>query len=266
MAVSLDGSIVTTYCDPIDVIKAIRMVDLYSTDGGLLKPSDSTLPDYDELCKRIVVAEKFIDRYTGQSWRPNRESTEIMDINTYWHDINGVRSEYWQQGGYYVPLRSPILPFDPAKGDKIEIRTMDNKFVNISQNGVSETLEADGTGGDGVRPTGNKYLMGAENGTFWFDYQGGKLYLRLGYYLPKQNGLRISYRWGDVSEVPPDISRATALKVGLTLLNEELYLTRLGTGGDLGGSKNDMKRGMQDEINEIIMANRSFTSVFSAYD
>ena len=76
----------------------------------------------------------------------------------------------------------------------------------------------------------------------------------------------MTYRYGDIYEVPADIKRATALKVGLTMLQEELYLTKIGMGGDLGSNKSDMKRSMQDEINEIILANRTFTSVFSAYD
>ena len=51
--------------------------------------------------------------------------------------------------------------------------------------------------------------------------------------------------------------------VGLTILNEDLYLTRLGQGGDLGGQKNDQKKAMQDEINAILTSNRRFTSVYS---
>lgn len=264
MATSLDGSIVTNYCDPIDVIKAIRLVDYYSPDGELLQPSDSSLPDWDELCFRITVAEKYIDRYTGRSWRENRVVKETQDINTYWHDENAWRTEYWLQGGYLVQLNKPVIEFDPSKGDKVELRSLDNSWIDISsgymlRNGSRDVGDVQPSESD--RRTYTEY-----NGRFWFDYDDGKMYLRCNNLQPKQNSIRLTYRWGDVAEVPPDIRRATALKVGLTMLQEELYLTKIGQGGDLGSNKSDMKRSMQDEINEIIYANRTFTSVFSAYD
>lgn len=262
MAVSTDGSIITTYCEPVDVCKAIRIIDLYDVNEGILEPSDVSLPDYDELCQRITVAEKFIDRYTGRSWRENRVRNQIMDVNTYWHDINARRAEYWQQGGYYLQLHKDVLSFDPSKGDKLEVRTLDNQWVDIS-GGFLTYEKAQMQFNELEKRKRDEYT---ENGQFWFNYKDGLLYLRLGFYQTKQNSLRISYRWGDVEEVPPDIKRACALKVGLTLLNEELYMTRLGSGGDLGSNKSDMKRGMQDEINEILLANRTFTGMYSAYD
>ena len=132
MAVSTDGTIVTTYCEPLDVMKAIRIIDYYSPDGDILQPSDASLPDWDELCFRITVAEKFIDRYTGQSWRPNKVKNEIHDINTYWHDENARRFEYYLQGGYFVQLHKNIIPFDTSLGDRLEIRTLSNRWIDIS--------------------------------------------------------------------------------------------------------------------------------------
>lgn len=262
LCTSLDGTIACSYCTPEDVMKAIRMIDLYDVNMGILQPSDSSLPDYDELCQRITVAEKFIDRYTGQSWKENRIVRQLCDVNTYWHDENAMRSEYWQQGGYFIPLHKDIIEFDPLKGDKLECRTRGNQWIDVS-NCFIDGLERNHGIEEGTGPYKAQYV--AED-RFWFDYAGGMLYLRLGFLQPTQNAIRITYRWGAVDEVPPDIKRATALKVGLTLLNEELYLSKIGQGGDIGSSKNDMRKGMQDEINEILYANRSFTSVYSAYE
>jgi hypothetical protein len=256
----------------MDIIRAIRLVDYYSMDGNLLQPSDASLPDWDELCFRITVAERFIDRYTGRSWRENRVKDEVFDINTYWHDENSRRYEYWIQGGYNVQLNRNVLPFDTSKGDRIEIRTLSNQWIDISPYyNLTTDMPLESLGcldepehqPDRAHPNLRHTVP---YGRFWIDNNQGLLFVRLGYFQPKQNALRITYRWGNVGEVPPDIKRATALKVGLTLLNEELYMTKIGMGGDLGSNKSDLKRAMQDEINEIIYANRTFTPMYSAYD
>lgn len=260
MATSLDGSVVTTYCDPIDVCKAIRLIDYYSSDNGIMQPTDSNLPGHDELCERIVVAENFIDRYTNNSWKEHRATTGVVDINTYWQDLNGRRNAYWARGGNFVQLHKDVCPWDPEKGDKIEFRTLGDRWVTRNvihkdQENIEHDLDK------GVGPN-NAHFMPYPN--IWFDYKGGRMFVRQGLFEPTENAIRVTYRWGNVHEpVPPEIKRATALKVGLTLMNEELYLTKLGTGGDLGGAKSDMKRGMQDEINEIIMMHRRFTNVYS---
>ena len=261
---SLDGSIECSYCTPMDVVKAIRMVDYYSQDGELIQPSDSSLPDWDELCFRITVAERYIDRYTGRTWRENRVKNEIHDINTYWHDENARRIEYWLQGGYFVQLERNLLPFDPYKGDKVEIRNLSNQWVDISTGYQSP---------DGSRVVSDldhpEYKDGeypTYTGRFWFDCPSGKLYLQSNYLQPKQHAIRVTYRYGDTEEVPADIKRACALKVGLTMLQEDLYMTKIGQGGDLGSSKSDLQRAMQEQINEIILANRTYTAMFSSYD
>lgn len=259
---STDGTVDCNYCTPEDVCRAIRIIDFYDRNGEILRPSDSSLPDYDELCFRIAVAEKFIDKYTGRSWRENREKNSVMSINTYWHDINARRSEYWLQGGYFVQLRKNVRPWDTSKGDKLELRSFDNSWVDIS-----DAIRPDNTAepmGNPKEPNEGGPSAIASRG--WFDYERGKLYLQMGMLQTRSNSIRISYRWGIEEEVPPDIRRATALKVGLTLMDEELYLTRIGMGGDIGSSKDALKRSMQQQINEILLMNRTFTPVYSAYD
>lgn len=265
LCTSTDGSIDCSYCTPEDVCKAIRIIDFYDRNGEILQPSDSSLPDYDELCFRISVAEKYIDKYTGRSWRENRAVNESYSLNTYWHDINALRSEYYIQGGYFIQLdKRPVRKWDPSKGDKLEIRTPDNTFVDIS-----DTIMPDNSAPPElckpITPDNEK----AEKGKValgWIDYERGKVYLRTMRMMTRPNNIRITYRWGMNEEVPSDIRRATALKVGLTLLDEELYMTRIGTGGDLGSAKGDLKRSMQSQISEILMMNRTFTPIYSAYD
>ena len=266
MADSLDGTVHTSYCDPEDVIRAIRMVDYYDINGGLVQPSDASLPDYDELCRRIVSAENYIDRMTNRSWKEHKVTTGVMDVSTYWHDINGRRADYWTRGGYYVQLHKNLRPFDASKGDRILMRTVGDTWQDISpqyiggSDGLVHSLEEAEKSDE---PPYNQHKL--DIARVWFDYKSGRVYLRRGWFTPTKNAVRITYRWGNTDEeVPMEIKRATALKVGLTLFNEDLYTTKLGGGGDLGSARNDMKRGMQDEINETIMIHRTFTGVYSS--
>lgn len=242
-----DGRYVATYCSPRDVMKAIRVVDYHDPNFGIADPSDALpYPDYDELVFRICAKEDELDYYTGDSWRPKRVVDYQTNLGTYWKDINGFRMDYWVHGGYAIQLNQNILPWDTSKGDRLELRTLQNTWKDVSEL-LNYTSDDVGT------------ALG------YFDYEKGRLYLQASFLQPKENSVRITYRYGRDTPVPPAISRCCALMVGLTILNEDLYLTRLGQGGDLGGQKNDMKKAMQDEIDKTIAMYRRFTPVYSLY-
>lgn len=245
--VTTDGEHVAQYCSPKDVMEALRYIDYDSpfVTNDVLDPSDASIPNYDQLIFRICAKEDEIDYYTGQSWRCNRVVDDIQTINTYWHDQNSVRAEYWAQGGYYVQLNQDVREWDPLKGDRIRFRTLNNAWLDLSEAVEQSTEEA------------------CDGGAFWFDYPMGKLYLRTRIFSPKYNAIKITYRYGKTQPVPPSIRRCCALMVGLTVMNEEIYMTRLGQGGELGGQKNDMKKAMQEEINSILMMHRVITPVRS---
>lgn len=254
--VSSDGRFVCQYCEPIDVMRAIRIVDYYSADQGILVPSDVSLPSYDELIFRICAKEDEIDRFTRRSWRENRVKDYVCSINEYWHDNNSSRTRYWQEGGYFIQLHKDVLPWNPNKGDKIELRNISNQFIDVTE---AYMREADLDEPNGVD---KKHEM---INSFWFDYPMGKLYIRSSFVQPKHNSIRITYRYGKEGEVPASISRCCALMVALTVLNEDFYLTRLGSGGDLGSSKADMRKNMETEINNILTMYRRTGAVYSLF-
>lgn len=246
-----DGRYYCQYCTPLDVMRAIRVVDYHSPDSDIFEPSDANVyPQYDELIFRICAKEDELDRYTGVSYKENRVVNYMTSLGTYWHDINGARPEYWLKGGYLVQLNQDVRPWDPSKGDRLYMRTLQNTWKDMT---------------DMLRPNPPQSEEEWDCGLAYCDYDTGRLYMYGRYLQPKDNAIRITYRYGRTEPVPPMISRACALMVGLTLLNEEIYQTRLGTGGDLGSQKNDMKRAMQDEINSTIMCYRRFTPVYSLY-
>lgn len=239
---TLDGRYVAQYCSPMDVARAIRIIDYSSEDLKIWEPSDSSIPSWDELIFRISAKENEIDTYLGMSWRCNRMVDQVVNLGTYWHDINGYRTEYWVRGGYSIQLEQDIRQWDPSQGDRIYLRNIQNAWIDKT----SEFYDCD-----------DQKSIG------WIDYKAGVLHVRAGYLNPKANSVKVTYRYGRTDPVPAHISRCCALMVGLTILNEDLYLTRLGQGGDLGGQKNDQKKAMQDEINAILTSNRRFTSVYS---
>lgn len=244
-----DGRYVAQYCSPVDVARAIRMIDFNDPNLKIWEPSDASVPTYDELIFRICAKEDELDRYVGTTWRCNRVVDHVTSMNTYWHDINALRSDYWLRGGYAVQLNQDIREWDPSKGDRLYLRTMNNTWRDVSDMFVAPCDRE-----------GRTEQIG------WIDYEQGVLYVQSRYLTPKFNSVKVTYRYGKAEPVPPAISRCCALMVALTLLNEDLYLTRLGQGGDLGGQKNDMKKAMQDEINSIIMLYRRFTPVYSLYE
>lgn len=244
---TLDGEYVAQYCSPSDVARAIRMIDYNDPNGGIWEPSDSTIPSWDDMIFRICAKEEEFDAYTNRSWRVNRVKDHVTSMNTYWHDLNSQRSEFWVKGGYTVQLHSHVLPWDPAKGDRLYLRNYQNNWMDVTDQFCTDPNRKDG-------------------GTLgWIDYDQGTAHIITSYLKPKQDAVKITYRWGSEEPVPALVSRCVALMTALTLLNEDLYMTRLGQGGDLGGQKNDMKRAMQDEINSIIAVYRTTTSVYSLY-
>ena len=103
---TLDGRYVAQYCSPMDVARAIRLIDYSSEDLRIWEPSDSSIPSWDELIFRISAKENEIDTYLGMSWRCNRMVDQVVNLGTYWHDINGYRTVYpipLAQGASFLP-------------------------------------------------------------------------------------------------------------------------------------------------------------------
>ncbi len=181
------------YCTPEDVAETLDLPDPNDNYGTMMF-SEMSHPSYSRVCKMIKSNEDIIDRTVRRSWKENRVVDQVLTINTYWHDINGWRQDYYTEGGNYVQLRKDVLPWDPSKGDKLEFKTRSNTWVDVS--GMTEMTHVNVTD-----PT--KGAQWAEAGTrysFWFDYHLGKLYLRTSMFQNLAHSLRITYRYG--AEVP----------------------------------------------------------------
>lgn len=222
-----------TYCTVGDVEETLGLSDP-NNPLDIFRFSDVSVPTYDRVEKFIMMAEDEIDRRTRRTWRVNHVKDYITSIQGYWHDINGVRMDYFQQGGDYIQLRKDVLPWDPEQGDRIEIRNRGNQWRDLSDINI-----------DGAPPGPDGRV------NYWFDYHQGKMYLRTRLFQVKPNSVRISYRYGSTEPVPLGINRLCSLLVASKIITMGIYDVKLGMGGDISGVKDSLLRAWNAEIGDL---------------
>lgn len=238
-----------TYCTPEDVAETLDLPDPMNPNE-MYQFSNISHPTYERVQKMILAAEDEIDQRTRKSWRENQIRNHLVSIPGYQWDENGWRSSYYQSGGYTIQLRKDILPWDPEKGDKIELRNHMNMWRDIS--------EAHREGGGPL----NSEL-------FWFDYPTGRLFLKTRLLQPKFNALRISYRYGVPSEpdgdsnVPMAINRLASLIVASNIITMDMHSIKVGMGGDISGLRDQLLRRWAEEIGRIYSSYQRSGSVHS---
>lgn len=257
-----DDRLKTTYCTPEDVADTLDMPDP-NNPMGIFAFSDVSHPSYDQVCKMIRANEDIIDRRLRRSWRENQVKNYICDIENYQWDEGGYRAAYYMNGGDYIQLRKDIRRWDPSKGDKLEIRSRQNTWIDISNYPV-----------DGEEPTeGNTTSLG-DTWRVWFDYSAGKMYIRTRWFQQRFNGVRISYRYGTNSEDPtaddyepmPDgIARLCCLMTATQVLNMSMFYIKLGSGGDINGVRDALLYNWQEEMGTIWSAFQRSGTVHSMY-
>jgi hypothetical protein len=188
----------------------------------------------------ILAAEDEIDRRMRRSWRTNRVVNHLVSIPNYQWDENGWRSAYYQSGGYMIQLRKDILPWDPDKGDKLELRN-----VALQWRDISEESEW------------NHERTPLYKEAFWFDYPAGRLFLRSRLFQPKYNALRITYRYGNDPDsdgeenIPMAINRLASLIVASNIVTMDFHSVKVGIGGDISGLRDQLLNRWGEEINRI---------------
>jgi hypothetical protein len=208
--------------------------------------SDHSVPTETQVIKMILSNEDRIDRRIRTSWRENFVKDRLMNIPRYQWDENAWRSAYYVHGGNFVQLHKNVLPWDPDKGDKLELRLMSKKWIDITDAVASEGVEED-----------------PKSTWAWFDYPKGRLFVRTGLRTPSVNALRISYRHGLDEPVPYAISRACALMTAMGVLDSQMFNVKLGMGGDISGIKREIRQAYQEEINDIFTSYQTSGAVVS---
>ena len=212
----------TGYCTPQDVIDLLMVRD--PCTQKVITLSDNSFPTYDWVQKRILVASDGLDASLQDTWGVIQHKDYIMDRGDLWWFTNTFRWNVpYFRGGWQTQLINPILPWDPTKGDKLEMRTSQNQFIDI-------TDEIDKS--------------------FWFDYEGGQFFW-LRPTINDVNSFRITYRYGRDTTPPYDIQDACMKKVAIEIMQTDWYRARLGGGGDLS-SKQETIRAWKEDIDRTI--------------
>ncbi len=231
-----------TYCTVEDVAETLDLPDPINPNTTLMF-SDESHPSYARVEKMILAAEDEIDRRMRRSWRENRVEEVLLDIPTYQWDENAWREAYFQNGGLVVQLRNKnILPWDPEKGDKLEVRNWDIGWRNITDMGIEHGEAA-------------PIITGLNR--FWFDYPSGRLFLLLRPYNSKFNSCRITYRYGAEPDengnvdVPWAINRLACLTVASQIIIQDVHSVKVGIGGDISGLRDQLLSRWEAEMGRI---------------
>lgn len=246
-----------TYCTADEVAQTLDLPD--PTPGadayGMMTFSNMSHPSLEQVNRMIRANEDIIDRRLRRTWRENKVKDRIYTVNGYWHDQNGWRSEYYNQGGNFVQLHEHICEWDPEKGDRLQIRRRMNTWVDFTELEY-ETIQEDGR----QEPIGLNMPM------FWFDYTFGKLYIRTKFFHQGANSLRISYRYGEpIEDMPDAINRLCCLMTASQVINMQVFNIKVGAGGDISGIKDSLIRTWQDEMNQIWSSYLKIGKVRSLY-
>ncbi len=230
------------YCTPEQVMDAMGIVDQYTQQ--ILKPSDADIQNRKEIIFRIMAKMNEIDMLTKDSWREHKVKDQIYTINTYWRDNSSLRINYWRNGGWFIELTPNVREWNICKGDKLYKRSPGNTWRDISKS--VKTIDNPG-------------------GVNWFDYERGKLYLNGLPWSYTENAIKITYRYGKTDPVPFDIQRCCALMTGISLIQNQWYVTKIGTGGDLSSILNNNIKDMQKEVDMILRQHQRYGAVYSLY-
>lgn len=194
------------YCTVYDVAQVMGL--------NVGRFGDETRPAKETVDMVIRMMMDFVDRYTRKAWR-ERWNYEMegerkigKDLGYEYHRLQ-PRSFYgFAWTGFPVFLKyAPVKPFDPEKGDSVQVFT---------GQGWEEWV--------GVRQMGENY-------DWWANWDDGIIYFRRMFWFSRLQGHTIRFRYRFGYERPnDDIRYATALLVACHLIESGDYVVLLPEG------------------------------------
>ena len=191
-----------TYAQPEEVIELLGMMD---NKGNVFELTDTTVPSYNMIAKRICEAEEFMENACRNAWTERRAVGEIRNADSVWAATFGylgiLASDTLENGtqmffkGIPVKLeRDNIHKIDYSKGDKVEVRRYGSEWMTVPQNAV------------------------------WCDEQKGIIYVKT-IFFQKDASVRVTYRYGK-GPCPGDIKLAVMYKVAMIIVGTDWYRQR----------------------------------------
>lgn len=129
------------YCHVVDVLRKFNPT---ITETNIDNDSIVGNEDRAQIRARIDGVGSDLERKTGVAWRRNRKGSPGTPSTYEYQDVDGRRNT--------TPLRTsldhrPVLPFDSAEGDTLEIRTGRDSWTDVTDEAGDEFIldYADGT-------------------------------------------------------------------------------------------------------------------------
>jgi hypothetical protein len=176
--------------------------------------NEDSLPAKEIVERVIAMMEDYVDKYCQTAWRERKrwEDPDMAEVSGGYEYHRLQRRSWFGFSMMGIPIflkRRKVLPFDPAKGDSLQVF-----------NG-SEWEEWLGTKVEGIE------------GDFWVAYDSGVLRIRRVWAFGRFEGpiVRVRYRYG-WGPVPGDIRYATTLLVACHLIESGDYTILLPEGAN----------------------------------
>lgn len=226
-----------TYCTPQEVMDFLMLVD---NKGEPFKVTDTSMPSYNTIAKRIVEAEAFIENTTRTAYVERRVEKEIRNADSAWPGTYGYYGilatsgyDYGAQSffkGCPVKLsRSNIQSIDYSKGDLVEIRRYGSYWTTVP------------------------------NEMVWQDETKGIVYVK-SLFFQKDASIRVTYRFGK-GPVPADLKRACILKTALLIMQSEWYVAKFPQSPDFIEMRNNAMNSWTWELRDLLRPYSSAVTV-----
>lgn len=217
-----------TYCTPQEVMDFLMLVD---NRGEPFKVTETSMPNYNTIAKRIVEAEAFIESTTRTAFIERRVEKEIRNADSAWPGTYGYYGILATSGFDYgaqqffkgcpVKLsRNNVLPIDYSKGDLVEIRRY------------------------------GSYWTPVPNEMIWQDETKGIIYVK-SLFFQKDASIRVTYRYGK-GPVPADLKRACILKTALLIMQTEFYISKFSQSPDFMELRNQALTAWTWELRDLL--------------
>lgn len=217
-----------SYCTPQEVMDFLMLVD---NKGEPFKVTESSIPSYNTIAKRIVEQEAFIENVTRTAFVEKRVEKEIRNADSAWPGTYGYYGilatsgyDYGAQSffkGCPVKLsRTNVLPIDYSKGDLVEIRRYGSYWTTVP------------------------------NEMVWQDETKGIIYVK-SLFFQKDASIRVTYRYGK-GPVPADLKRACILKTAMLIMQTEFYIGKFSQSPEFMELRNQALNSWGWEIRDLL--------------
>ena len=203
------------YCSAKNIADWLRITISPNTD-----PNTSMVEEF------IIDNEDQMDYEMGHTFLQERQVKEIMSVTRLWD---------WGRGMPIFPRHRGLKPFDPLKGDRLEVWN-GSGWVDQSRQRI------------------------------YFEEVKGTVYIK-GYLFTilTKDRFRLTYRYGgnqEMQKIPKDIKRCAVLMTALNILETDFKMSQISYGGEGNVDKQKIMDRWQDKIDKILRQRSEIITIY----